>query len=119
MQNSNAGERATHQASPYDEDGEDVDGVGLSGDGLAEGGDDDDHELDAVHALATDDVREPTEEQLTDEGTDGGGDFDAEVLVDVELAVFVVDVAQHRRGDVDREDVVAAVCNVRRELGHP
>ena len=91
---------------------------------MAEGGDDDDHELDTVcksrqtelsrakemgrtHALATDDIREPTEEQLTDEVTDGRRDLDTEVLVRAEFLAFTVDVAEHRRGDVDGEDVIS------------
>ena len=32
-----------------------------------------------THALAADDIGEPTEEELTDEGAHGGGDLDAEV----------------------------------------
>ena len=79
----------------------------LTDDRLAERGDDDDHELDAVHALATEDVCEPSEEQLTDKSTDGRGDLDAEILVGAQFLVLAVDIAQHRRGDVDGEDVVA------------
>ena len=41
-----------------------------------------------THALAADDIGEPTEEELTDEGAHGGGDLDAEVLVGRELLVL-------------------------------
>lgn len=49
----------------------------MASDGLADSCDDDDHELETVHALAADDVREPAEEELADEGTDGGRDLEA------------------------------------------
>ena len=34
-----------------------------------------------THALPTDDIREPTEQQLTDKGSDRGRNLDTEVLV--------------------------------------
>lgn len=44
--------------------------------------------------------------QLATEGSDRSGDLDTEILVDVELAAFAVDVAQHGGGDGDGKDVV-------------
>ena len=100
----------------------------LASDGLSKGSDDDNHELDTVylggerlinygwrgidegltHSFTTDDIREPTKEQLTDKVAYGGCDFYAEVLVSVELlGVAAVDVAQHCGRDVDGEDIVA------------
>jgi len=39
-----------------------------------------------THLLTTDNISEPTEEELSDQGTDGGSDFDTEILVGGELA---------------------------------
>jgi hypothetical protein len=66
----------------------------------------DTHELDTIHALATNMVGEPTEENLTDESTDRGRDLETEVLVGRVGATLVVDVADHGCDDGDREDVV-------------
>ena len=60
-----------------------------------------------THALTTDDICQPTEEELTHESTDGGCDLDTEILVGGQLASRTVNVAKHGRRDVDREDVVA------------
>lgn len=56
-----------------------------------------------THALTTNEIREPSEEQLTDEGTDWRSNFDTEVLVGGQSSSmrFVIDVAQHCRSDVD------------------
>jgi hypothetical protein len=51
-------------------------------------------------------VGEETEEKLAEEGTDGVSDLDAEVLVRGAGTTLVVDVADHRGGDGDGEDVV-------------
>jgi hypothetical protein len=59
-----------------------------------------------THALTTDDIGEPTEEQLTDESANRGRDLDTQVLVFVELLVVAIDVAQHNRSNVDSKDVV-------------
>jgi hypothetical protein len=66
----------------------------------------DTHELDTIHALSTNVVGEPTEEKLTDEGTDRGRDLETEVLVGRIGATLVVDVADHECDDGDGEDVV-------------
>ena len=78
----------------------------FTGDSLTQGCHDDDHELNAVHALTADDICEPSEEQLTEESTDGGGDLDAEVLVWAENLSRAIDIAQHCGGNVDSEDIV-------------
>jgi hypothetical protein len=44
---------------------------------------------------------------LTDEVTDGSSDLDAEILVGTQSLMAVVDIAKHRRGDVDGKDIVA------------
>lgn len=38
-----------------------------------------------THALATDDIRKPTEEQLTNQSTDGSSHLDTKILVGVEF----------------------------------
>ena len=60
-----------------------------------------------THALTTDDICQPTEEQLTDKCTDGSSNLDTEILVSSELLVVAVDIAEHGRGNVDGENVVA------------
>ena len=40
-----------------------------------------------THALPTDDIREPPEQQLTDKGSDRGRNLDTEVLVGAELLI--------------------------------
>lgn len=62
-----------------------------------------------THALTADDICEPTEEQLADDVTDGGGDLDTEILVGAELLGLVVDVAQHGGGDVDGKNIIAGL----------
>ena len=39
-----------------------------------------------THLLTTDDISQPTEEELSDQGTNGGSDFDAKILVGAELS---------------------------------
>jgi hypothetical protein len=78
----------------------------------------DTHELDTIHALATNLVGKPTEENLTEESADRGSDLETEVLVGCVGATLVVDVADHSCDDGDREDVVgigeeADTCNGR------
>jgi hypothetical protein len=45
--------------------------------------------LAGCNSLATVDISEPAEEELSDEGADGGSNLDAEVLVGGEGAVVV------------------------------
>lgn len=71
-----------------------------------------------THALTTDDIREPSEEQLTDEVTDGSSYLDTKILVRAQSPVRVVDVAKHRRGDVDGKDIVA-VCGAMSQISDP
>lgn len=80
----------------------------MSSDGLTEGSDNDDHELDSVHLLAAVDVREVAEDELAEEGADGGGDLESEILVRGEGTAggLLVDHSDHRRRNVDGEDVV-------------
>lgn len=61
-----------------------------------------------THPLTTEEICQPAEQELTDESADWGCDFDAEILMRVQFLVGTVDIAQHRRGDVDGEDIVAA-----------
>lgn len=63
-------------------------------------------QLELTHPLTTEDIREPTEESLTDEVTNRGGDLDTKVLVGAELSALAIDIAQHHGGDVDGENVV-------------
>jgi len=38
-----------------------------------------------THLLTTDDISQPTEEELSNQGTDGGSDFYTEILVGAEV----------------------------------
>lgn len=48
-----------------------------------------------THPLTTDEISQKTKEDLTDESTDGGCDFDSQVLGLVQLLAFTIDIAQH------------------------
>ena len=77
-----------------------MNGRSLTGEGLAESSNDDDHELNTVwngwsvsktrtqrgikkltHPLTTNNISQPTEQELTNEGADGSGDFNAKILI--------------------------------------
>lgn len=77
---------------------------GLTRESLGESRNDDDHEFNTVcgdrrsvnrigarpllkltHPLTTDDISQPTKQELSNQGTDGGGDFDAKILIRGEL----------------------------------
>jgi hypothetical protein len=91
-----------HDESPHDDDSVDVDAERLTGDGLSERSNHDDHQFDTVHLLSSEVVGEESEEQLTAESSDRVGDLDTEVLVGGVGATVVVDVSEHGRGDRDR-----------------
>jgi len=56
----------THHHTPEDDQTDNRNGRGVGGKSLSEGGEDDEDQLKAVHSLATDDVCEPTETELTE-----------------------------------------------------
>ena len=63
-----------------------------------------------THALTTNDVSQPAEEELTDNVADRSGDLDTEILVRREgTGPVLIDITQHGGGDVDCENIVAAV----------
>lgn len=71
----------------------------------------DDHELDTVHLLATVDISEVSEAELSKESSDGGGDLESEILVGSERREAgsrhgAVDVSDHGGGEVNGEDIV-------------
>jgi len=41
-----------------------------------------------THLLTTDNIGQPTEEQLSNQSTNGGSDLDSEVLIDVEFTAW-------------------------------
>jgi hypothetical protein len=96
-----------HDETPYNEDTDDVDSRSLARERLSEGGDNDDHKLNAIHPLTADNISQPTEEELSNQSANGGSDLDSEILIGVEFAACTIDITQHGRGDVDGEDVVA------------
>lgn len=65
-----------------------------------------------THALATNDICQPTEEELSNERTNGCSDLDTKVLIWSKLLVGTVDIANHDRGDINGEDVITKNGNV-------
>jgi len=59
-----------------------------------------------THALATDDICQPTEEELSNEGTNGGGDLETKILIRSGLLTGAVDIADHDGGDVNGKDII-------------
>jgi len=96
----------THNETPYNEDTDDVNSRGLTRESLAKSGNDDDDELNTIHPLSTDDISQPTEQELTNQSADRGGDFDAKILMGGEFTTFAIDITQHGGGDVDSENIV-------------
>ena len=68
-----------------------------------------------THALATNDICQPTEEELPNEGTNGGGDLETKILIRSSLLTGTIDIADHDRGDVNGEDVITKEGIVRFE----
>lgn len=70
-----------------------------------------------THALATDDICQPTEKELTNEGANGGGDLETKILIRSGLLARTVDITDHDGGDVDGEDIITKDrgCIVKRE----
>lgn len=104
--NSNA-----HDDSPEDENSGDGDSWGGSRKGLGQSRKDDDHQLDAVHALAAITIGKIAKEQLTDDGATGSRDFEGCVGVGwkftgIVLCILPVDHAEHAHAEVNGEDIV-------------
>lgn len=134
-----------HDEAPHDEDANDVDRRTVTGDSLADRGNNHcartagpgqltpcwrytqeqataaargrrskgqeegrtDHELDAVHLFAANDICEPAEQELPHKCATGCRDLEPEVLVGSERTAVVVHEADHACGQVDGKDVVA------------
>lgn len=64
-----------------------------------------------THALATNDVCQPTEEELANERTNRCRDLETKVLICCGLLTGAIDIADHDGGDVNGEDVVAKAEN--------
>lgn len=72
-----------------------------------------------THALTTDDIRKPTEDQLTEKSTDGSRDLDTKILVGVQGLAFAIDVAQHGRGNVDGENIISVGVTLSHDCNRP
>ena len=44
--------------------------------------------LRPTHPFTTNDISQPTEQELSDQGADRGGDFDTEILIGGELTAY-------------------------------
>nr|POE48707.1 hypothetical protein CFP56_38803 [Quercus suber] len=101
----------THEHTPEDDDTDDGDGGRVGGQRLGEGGEDDEDELETVHALTTDDVGQRAKTDLPQDGSTGRRDLDGGVGVGGDHAglgggVVPVDDTQHGGDKTDGEDVV-------------
>lgn len=101
----------THNNAPEDQHPDDGHAGGVGGQGLRQGREDNDHQLDAVHALSANAVSQPSKEQLADDGAARGCDLDGSIstggeLASASLGILPVDNAQHGDGKVNGEDVV-------------
>lgn len=68
-----------------------------------------DVESGLTHLLTTNDISEPTKEELATESSNGGCYLYTEILIGIEFATDTIDVTQHDRCDVDRKDIVAGI----------
>ena len=57
---------------------------------------DESNSMALTHPLTTDDISEPTEEKLSNQGTNGGRNLDTEVLVGGKLLVLGVKVRKRK-----------------------
>lgn len=101
----------THENTPEDDDADDRDSGRVRGESLSDGCEDDDHEFETVHLLATDNIGEVTETDLTKNGTTGGSNLDGSVgslgdLAGVLLSVLPVNDTKHVGDETNGENVV-------------
>ena len=75
---------------------------------MGDGGKDDEDQLESVHLLASDDISKGTEQELANDGSGRGSEFDGGVGGVGHLAdAGVVDNAEHQSQEGDGKDVVA------------
>lgn len=79
---------------------------------MSESGEDDDHQLETVHLLATNKVSKVTETKLADDGTTRGSDLDGGIssgrdFAGIGLSILPVDDAENRGSEGNSEDVVS------------
>jgi hypothetical protein len=101
----------THEDTPEDNESDDRNTGTATNERLSESCNNDQNQLETVHLLATDDISEGTEADLTNNGTGGCRELDGGILRSEEntLIVLLVDNTKHDRQEGDTEDVVA-VC---------
>jgi hypothetical protein len=59
-----------------------------------------------THPLATNDIRQPTKQELANKCSDRRSNLYPKILIDARFSTFAVDIAQHNGGNVDGENVV-------------
>jgi len=64
------------------------------------------YEFNTIHPLTSNNISEPSKQQLTDKGTDRMCHFDSQILVGGILLSVVVDVSNHGSSDGYGEDIV-------------
>jgi len=96
----------TDNDTPDDKSSGERQSVTVSREGLTKGGDNDNHQLDTVHFLATKTISQVTESNLTHEGADRGRDLDTEIQISGESTAIVND-SQHGSDQVNGEEIVS------------
>lgn len=105
-----------HENAPEDDHSSNRETRSRRGEGLCKSGKDDDDQLETVHPLPTDDVRQVPEADLTENSSTGGSNLDSSIRALGDRAIFVwpvpVNDAEHGRHQTDCEDVVAGALSV-------
>lgn len=95
----------TDNDTPDDQGSREREDITVSRESLTEGSNNNNHQLDTVHALASQAIGKGTESDLTDEGSNRGSDLDTKIQIRGE-GTTVVDHAQHGGDEVDSEQIV-------------
>lgn len=95
----------TDNNTPDDQGSRERENITVSRESLAEGSNNNNHQLNTVHALASQTISKGAESDLTEEGSNGGSDLDTKIQIRGE-STTVVDHAQHGGDEVDSEKIV-------------
>lgn len=95
----------TDNDTPDNQSSRERENITVSRESLTEGSNNNNHQLDTVHALASQAIGKGTESDLTEEGSDRGSDLDTKIQIRGESTI-VVDHAQHGGDEVDGEQIV-------------
>lgn len=71
----------TKNDTPEGDDTPGRDSLTITSESLSDGSDNDDHQFNTIHALTTDAIGKPTEEKLTNNGTNGSRDLESSINI--------------------------------------